>query len=101
MLRWIYDAADLFLLVEFDVNDDLMGRSYDDSERFDFLVKKFERGCEEYDASKMLVVNGFLAPVFCLNFTSANNEISLKRWRNLLEAAGFDRISAKHVYDYW
>lgn len=62
------------------------------------------RGCAEYNGDPDSIVrDGFLAPVFCLNFKdgAVANEISLASWTRLLLDAGFEDLGSNLVYDYW
>ena len=100
-LRWIAKHAAMFLLFEFDVRG-LDDAPRDDQNRFKMLAAKFERGASEYGATKDLVVNHFLAPVFTLNFLGqdASLEQSKEAWeKHLLQSN--KRVEVHHVFDYW
>ena len=107
VLNWIRCNCKRFLLFEFDVDSEMLGRSITDRERFDFLVKRFENGVEEYAgldvADRELVRKFFLAPVFCLNFLGASEsqEQSAKKWEEEMLAAGFESVNTHFVSEYW
>jgi hypothetical protein len=68
---------------------------------FLFLIY-FKSGFSEYE-NNQIVIDGFLAPVFCLNFKSSEfiTEISAKSWENQFQKCGFENVETKHVFDYW
>lgn len=69
-----------------------------------FFIVFSQRGCAEYDGDPDSIVrDGFLAPVFCLNFKddAVANEISLASWTRLLLDAGFEDLGSNLVYAYW
>ncbi len=105
VLEWIYDSCQVFLLFEFDVPQEIMDEPIDSESRFDYLVTRFDQGVAEYAGSSVcdLVVNGFLCPVFVLNYREKkpSAEVSAKLWTAEARAAGFEDVEVRAVYSYW
>lgn len=107
LLQSLSERCSLFSLFEFDVDDVLLQSKA--KEKFGPLVSKFKRGLAEYETSpnKELVLNGFLAPVFCLNFLpdpkadSMSRETSARQWFNVVDDTSFDDVSSNVIFDYW
>ncbi len=103
LLRWLRANTERLLLAEFDppaaCADPL------DPACAAHVIARYEQGLAEYEQDGDLVAQGFLLPVMLgyVDPTAArtNYEQPIAAWQSDLLAAGFGRVRAIPLYDYW
>jgi len=102
VFAWLRAHGRRVLVAEFDVPD---FPAMFAPERVRYIIARYERGLAEYDGDGGLVAQGFLMPVmfgyFDRSTARTNWEGPLQGWIAALQAAGFERVTARKLFDYF
>ncbi|HEU4323615.1 MAG TPA: hypothetical protein VFS21_10750 [Roseiflexaceae bacterium] len=103
LLRWLRANTERLLLAEFDPPAACVDPL--DPACAAHVIARYEQGLAEYEQNGDLVAQGFLLPVMLgyVDPTAArtNYEQPIAAWQSDLLTAGFSRVRAVPLYDYW